>query len=381
MKAAILYSNFLDHNGNEFLVGGIQTYLLNLARLSQDMEIQPTIYQWANIPFKNSYRGIDVIGVPIAGLPYKKRNAALYRAAAPEIDLQRDILIFGADHKSIKSDNPRHISIQHGVAWDLPAEHLSNHRLVKYEWAAQLLKKRIIRRSKREFENCRNTVCVDYNFLNWYRTAVTRIPLDQRTWVIPNFTAIPPAEQVSARDYDKSAVRLLFARRFFPYRGTRIFAQAIRRILDERQGVSVTFAGEGPDEEWLRQQFAENNRVEFIKYQPDDTLDIHLQHDIAVVPSLACEGSALAVAEAMATGSPVVATGVGGITNMIINRYNGLLVTPEGPSLFEGITELLDNSYLRQQIGQRAYQTAASSFSLEQWQTSWRKVLEQVSEL
>jgi len=54
------------------------------------------------------------------------------------LDNRKDILIFGADHVSIPTQNPRHISIQHGISWDLPVKYMTHREIVKYEWAAKL---------------------------------------------------------------------------------------------------------------------------------------------------------------------------------------------------------------------------------------------------
>jgi len=156
-------------------------------------------------------------------------------------------------------------------------------------------------------------------------------------------------------------------------RGTRIFGEAAKELLKKYSQISFTFAGEGPDENWLREIFYANKRVKFIKYSPDETLAIHLAHDIAVVPSLASEGTSLSVAEAMATGCPVVATAVGGITNMIINGYNGILTMPNSSSIQDGIESLIQNSETRQSIGIRAYETAKAAFSIEQWKNRGKK--------
>ena len=175
MKVAILYNKFFDHDGREQVIGGVETYILTLARLCQKIGMETTIYQWSNVPFEKKMKGLNVKGVPVCQLKFKKRNKALFEFAIREIDQNRDILIFGADHKSVSTHNPRHISIQHGVSWDLPVQHLTQQDVVKYPLASFIIKWRVIRSCKRNFENCYNTVCVDYNFLNWYRTAVTKV--------------------------------------------------------------------------------------------------------------------------------------------------------------------------------------------------------------
>jgi glycosyltransferase involved in cell wall biosynthesis len=379
IKAAILYNKFFDHEGKELVIGGVETYLLNLARLCQEIGMSATIWQFSNQPFEKKSEKLKIRGVPVFHLPFKQRNRALFIAVQKELDADRDILIFGADHVSVPTKNPRHISIQHGVSWDLPVKYTTERKIVKYEWAAKLKKWRSIQAGKRHFENCPNTVCVDYNFLNWYRTTVTREPEHQRIWVIPNFSTIAPAEEVAQRNYENNTIRILFARRFVEYRGTRIFAEAAKELLKKYNQISFTVAGEGPDENWLRKMLASDDRVRFSKYEPDKTLSVHLKHDIAVVPSLASEGTSLSVAEAMATGCPVVATAVGGVTSMIINWYNGILVMPNESSLVKGIESLIIHDELRQRIGIKGYETAKAAFSLDKWNAAWKNVLTEVS--
>lgn len=379
MKAAILYNKFFDHNGEQQIIGGVETYLLNLARLCQELNYDTTIYQFSNKPFEKNLDRLKIKGIPVFYLPFKKRNPALFRVVEKELDSRRDVLIFGADHVSVPTNNPRHISIQHGVSWDLPVKYTTTRKIAKYEWAARIKKRRSIRSATQHFENCPNTVCVDYNFLNWYRTTVTKEPEGHRIWVIPNFSRIASTDQVKQRDYESNPIHILFARRFVQMRGTRLIAEAAKYLLSKYSDIRFTFAGEGPDENWLRGQFAVEKRVQFIKYMPDEVLDIHLKHDIAVVPSVASEGTSLSVAEAMATGCPVVATATGGITNMIINRYNGILVMPNAKSLREGIESLIENPELRRRIGLSAYETARDAFSLVQWKKSWQSVLTEVA--
>lgn len=381
MKIALLYNNFFDLAGQTRIVGGIETYLLNLARLCRNLGFDTTIYQWADRSFERFLDDICIKGKPVYSLPHKRRNSALYQAAAKEIDLKRDIVIFGADHKTVPTTNPRHISIQHGVSWDLPAIHLSRHRIVKYQCIGRIVKLRMANLARQNFSNCRNVVCVDYNFLNWYRTIISKPEPSRRIWVVPNFAEIAPEEDVKKRNYNNNIINILFARRFVQIRGTRIISETAKKLLSNYRNICFTFAGQGPEEKWMRQQFGSDNRVRFIAYLPDETMKIHLNHDIAVVPSLASEGTSLSVAEAMATACPVVATATGGVTNMIINGYNGLLVMPDPESLHDALENLIRNASLRRHLGLRAYDTARQAFSITSWQKSWRSILEQVSDL
>ena len=49
----------------------------------------------------------------------------------------------------------------------------------------------------------------------------------------------------------------------------------------------------------------------------------------------------------MACGCAVVATNVGGLCNLVINNFNGLLVNPNPEEISDAITKLVDNKELR----------------------------------
>jgi len=375
IKIAILYHRFYDLDGNEQLIGGVETYLLNLARLCIEAGCEPIIFQHAGSPFEIYHDDIKIIGIPMNGIKRSQQNDTLYRAAVAQIDPKRDILIFGADHVSVPTNNPKTLAIQHGVSWDLPTRYFTQKKICEYGLGAKLKKYLLVRRSIRYFENCPNRVCVDYNFWNWYRS-VRATETQGKIWIIPNFAAqLAEPEQLQNRYSTNGHVRILFARRFTAYRGSRIFGLVVRDVLNRFPDFTITFAGSGPDESFLHSQFACDDRVTFTKYLPDEGLEIHLKHDIAVVPSIGSEGSSFSVAEAMAAGCTVIATAVGGITNMIINEYNGLLVMPEAESLLTALDTVINSPTLRRQLGQKAYETARDTFNLVQWKKKWLDVL------
>ena len=63
--------------------------------------MKTTIYQWSNHPFEKIVDGLSVKRVPVFHLPAKKRRQAIFQAVSAEIDMDKDILIFGTDHVSV----------------------------------------------------------------------------------------------------------------------------------------------------------------------------------------------------------------------------------------------------------------------------------------
>ncbi len=375
MKVCILYHRFLDDAGNNRLIGGIQTYIYNLARVCHENMWEPIIFQSSANSFTKIVDGIKIIGVKRDNNNTFQGVSKMYQCACEAIDTNKDIIIFGADHCSVKTKSNRCILIQHGISWDLPVsffrqDNFLNKTLIgKFFWKAKA-----VWDAKKAYENCKNRVCVDYNFLNWYKTILTG-KLKGNNWVIPNFSVIPERQLINHRVENDETTKILFARRFTEYRGTRIMSEAAINILKDYKNVEFTFAGEGPDESWLREQFKTTRNVQFIKYLPNESQKIHSAHHISIIPSLASEGTSLSVAEAMSVGSLVIASSVGGITNMIIDNFNGILISPDANAIYNAIKSVLENPNKRIEISHCGYESAKKGFSIEVWKSRWVDVI------
>lgn len=78
-----------------------------------------------------------------------------------------------------------------------------------------------------------------------------------------------------------------------------------------------------------------------------------------------CEGLGSGVLLAMAAGVPVVASGVGGLTEIIEDGNNGLLTENRPESIAAAIRRLIGNPLLAQTLAARARQTVRERFSME----------------
>ena len=91
--------------------------------------------------------------------------------------------------------------------------------------------------------------------------------------------------------------------------------------------------------------------------------ELFCESDVFVLPSHA-EGLPLGVLEAMAAGTPVVASRVGGIPDVIAHRITGLLVEPAAPqALAQAIAKLLMDDGLRSCVRENARREVARRFS------------------
>jgi glycosyltransferase involved in cell wall biosynthesis len=91
--------------------------------------------------------------------------------------------------------------------------------------------------------------------------------------------------------------------------------------------------------------------------------EVLISADAAVVPSIWQEPLGLVVLEALACGLPVIGTAVGGIPEIIKDRFNGLLVQPDdSAALATAIDSLLGDEDFYQQIKQGVDQTVVPTY-------------------
>ena len=151
-------------------------------------------------------------------------------------------------------------------------------------------------------------------------------------------------------------------------KGHRFLLEAAAMMKRRGFKLCYQFAGEGPEKrelEKLAAQLGLKEEVSFLGFLPDVSAFL-ANIDIFVLPSL-YEGLGVAVLEAMAAGKPIVSSRVGGIPELIRHQQNGLLV-PAGSaeSLADGISLLLSQESLAENMGRRAWQKVREEFTLEQ---------------
>ncbi|MDE6012521.1 MAG: glycosyltransferase family 4 protein [Prevotella sp.] len=368
MRAHILYINFLKPDGEGISIGGVQTYISNLIPVLKDAGYATvTIYQRATKKFHKVFDDYDVYGIVHPDTYGPKVSKALLDKALTQIDMDHDLLLYGCETVIYRKVPCRTIAIQHGISWDIAHDVCSQQRYIRHYIGKCWMAWKTIQRINKVDQ----LVCVDHNFVNWHR-AISPYAKTKHI-VIPNFSALPP--QLFHKSNDD--IQIVFARRFFPHRGTRLFADVAQRLIKTHPHINITIAGSGPDEAYMRKKLESFDNVKFTTYKSQDSLKIHADKDIAVIPTLGSEGTSLSLLEAMASGCAVVCTNVGGMTNIILDGYNGLIVNPDENALYDALHKLIEDTSLRNTLQSRAYDIVKNAFSLTIWQEKWSKVLKE----
>lgn len=159
---------------------------------------------------------------------------------------------------------------------------------------------------------------------------------------------------------------VLFVGRLAEKKGVRYLIESLRYLnKDYEFPVKLVIAGDGPLREELESQAAEyGDQISFIGPKTHEELkSIYASADLFVMPSVTAkdgdkEGFGLVMLEAFASGIPVVASDSGGISDLIHNGENGLLVKErDSKGLAGAIHQVLSDKELYASLKEHAMKT------------------------
>ena len=145
---------------------------------------------------------------------------------------------------------------------------------------------------------------------------------------------------------------VLFAGRLVSEKG----ADVLIRAMEQLPGIKCKIVGSGSELSNLREQARNMNNVEFMGWQTSEQLwDLYRGARAVVVPSLWYEVFGLVALEAMACGTPVIASDIGGLPEVVQDGVTGRLF-PAGDvqALAQCIADLVQHPDQAEQYSQAA---------------------------
>jgi len=179
-----------------------------------------------------------------------------------------------------------------------------------------------------------------------------------RVAYIPN--GVEPRFFIPREYHSTGSVRLLYAGTWLDQRGIFYIREVLRKVTPQIPGLTMTFAGCGVPPEEI-QRFFGAELASAIVVQPlvaaESMQGLYAEHDIFLFPSIV-EGLPSVLLEAMATGMPVITTETCGMTDVVEDEYNGLLIPPADAAAMEvAILRLARSVELRQKLGEASCET------------------------
>ncbi|MDD5864117.1 MAG: glycosyltransferase [Firmicutes bacterium] len=165
-----------------------------------------------------------------------------------------------------------------------------------------------------------------------------------------------PKERYSLGD----TVTLMHIGRFDEQKNHAGLLLAFEKLLQIHPNCRLNLLGDGqlrkPMEDYVRELGIEH-AVRFLGNQTDVHPYLH-EADIFLLPSK-FEGMPMTILEAMGTGLPIVASGVGGVPDMLRDGESGLLVRCDPEQVCAACAKLIDSEALREKLGRNALADSA----------------------
>jgi glycosyltransferase involved in cell wall biosynthesis len=189
------------------------------------------------------------------------------------------------------------------------------------------------------------------------RNVLEIIPAAERVAVISGGVDWDAAQ--AARPFERARPFILCACRI-DYRNKAVdeLVRAFKPVASDYPEVDLLIVGDGPDRSALERIIEETQlgkRVELLGAMRQDNLwPLYKAARLFAAPSRRNEGFPLVFLEALAAGTPVIGTNVGGVPEVIRNEQNGLIVD-EGDiaGLESAMRHLLEHPDLRQRMGEQ----------------------------
>jgi glycosyltransferase involved in cell wall biosynthesis len=182
--------------------------------------------------------------------------------------------------------------------------------------------------------------------------------------VIPNGIDLAAFAQVSPKARRRIVATVANLRQ---EKGHDVLLRAAALLRTRIPDVRFRIIGDGPNRDSLHALAASlgvQDVVEFLGHR-EDVPKVLAESDVYAFPSRT-EAFPNGLIEGMAAGLPVVASGVGGMLELVDDRRNGLLVEPDDAQALAGsLTELMEHPALADALGAAARQTIQSRYSYD----------------
>lgn len=191
--------------------------------------------------------------------------------------------------------------------------------------------------------------------------------------ILPNCSPKLLNAAVRSASHQNKPIRFLFVGQLEPHKGVKLLLDATERLSFSCE---LHFAGDGSCSTLVTQRIEQNKKIfthGFISLE--HLKKLIAESDAVIIPSVCYENSPTVIYEAFQIGTPVIASRIGGIPEIIQDAVNGLLIEPGNiDSLMHAMNQIAQNRdfFWTQQTQIRKI---AETYSLEQYVNELEKLL------
>ena len=170
------------------------------------------------------------------------------------------------------------------------------------------------------------------------------------------YNGIDLSRCIEKKDYSVDGkFKILHIGRFCKEKNHDMLLTAFKNFNKSFPNSALWLIGDGPEKKRIERLAVElelTSDVEFLGIQ-ENVYEFLSMSDVFVLPSM-YEGMPMTILEAMGTGLPIVATNVGGVSNVIDNYENGILIDVDAVQLTETFCKLYQCEETRKLLGTNA---------------------------
>ena len=179
---------------------------------------------------------------------------------------------------------------------------------------------------------------------------------------LPHFSSL---ENKNSKIVSKG--QILYVGRLVEIKGIIYLIKAFEIIVKKYPDLKLILIGSGPEKENLQIYIKEHNvkNISLIDTVPHKKLNRYYQESfITILPSIGYENCPLSILESFSCGTPVVASNIGGIPELVKNNITGILFKPgDYVDLASKIEYLLSNQSLLKKMKINCLDTIKSYYS------------------
>jgi glycosyltransferase involved in cell wall biosynthesis len=174
-------------------------------------------------------------------------------------------------------------------------------------------------------------------------------------------------------------LHVLFAGALTPVKGVDVLLRALAEAVARGAKSRLLVAGDGPERSRLAALAAVEgvaDRVQFLGHLEHVALRELMRSAIVLVLPSRSEGLPLVVLEAMASGTAVIGSRVGGIEEIVRDGWNGVLVAPNDPhALAEALIALVKDPSVATTMGRRGRAVVEQRSTPGAWLEAYRALI------
>jgi glycosyltransferase involved in cell wall biosynthesis len=208
--------------------------------------------------------------------------------------------------------------------------------------------------------------------------------ITDRLIIISNGVDVSQYRGPAEKSHSGRVRRLAYLGRLVRAKGIFEAIEAIEILRsDERfSEIELSIAGSGPAREEIERYVGDHGLGSCVKLVGSifgsDKVRFLREADVFVFPSYQ-EGLPYAILESLAAGTPIIASRVGGIPDIVVDRVHGILINPKDPGeIVSAVRELEQSKDTLREMSRNCVERASQKFGLDRLANQFEELYEKV---